>query len=48
MLGDDGRIYTSRNTNLGEPLYAIAGLANNELDQTITTPGKNQEATINI
>lgn len=49
VLGDDGRIYTSRNSKAyGEPLYGIAGFANNELDQLINTPGKIQQATINV
>ncbi len=47
VLGDDGRIMTSRNGNLGEPLHGIAGLANNEMDVTISTPGKIQTAVIN-
>jgi Ca2+-binding RTX toxin-like protein len=48
VLGDDGRVYTSRNTTDGEPLYGIAGFANNRLDQTISTPGNIQQATINV
>ncbi|MDH4157891.1 MAG: matrixin family metalloprotease [candidate division Zixibacteria bacterium] len=48
VLGDDGRIFTSRNTNDGEPLYGVAGFANNEMDLYIYTPGKMQQATINV
>ena len=48
ILGDDGRIYTSRNNMIGETLYGIAGFANNELDAFIYTPGKIQQATINV
>jgi hypothetical protein len=48
VLGDDGRIYTSRNSETGEPLYGIAGFDSGELDQYIYTPGKIQEATINV
>lgn len=46
VLGDDGRIYTSRN-GIAEPLYGIGDLAG-ELDQYIYTPGKIQQATINV
>jgi Ca2+-binding RTX toxin-like protein len=46
VLGDDGRIYTSRN-GTAEPLYGIGDLAG-ELDQYIYTPGKIQQATINV
>ncbi|HEX6131660.1 MAG TPA: calcium-binding protein, partial [Actinomycetota bacterium] len=46
ILGDDGRIYTSRNSSLGEPLYGIAPPA--RLNQTISTPGKAQEAIIDV
>ena len=48
MLGDDGRIYTSRNSTMGEPLYGLDGFAAGDLGLTITTPGKIQEAVINI
>jgi len=46
VIGDDGRIYTSRN-GTAEPLYNIGDLAG-QLDQFIYTPGKMQQATINI
>ena len=58
ILGDDGRIYTSRNSIDGEPLYGIDGLDDHDtntkfndgtvLDEFIYTPGKIQQATINI
>ena len=48
VLGDDGRIYTSRNDTIDEPLYGIAGYLPNELDQLIRTPGNKQVATINV
>jgi Ca2+-binding RTX toxin-like protein len=48
LLGDDGRIYTSRN-GTAEPLYGIAAVPEGQtLDQLITTPGKIQQATINV
>jgi Ca2+-binding RTX toxin-like protein len=43
VLGDDGRIYTSRN-GTAEPLYGIAATT----QQDISTPGKIQQATINV
>ena len=47
VLGDDGRIYTSRNsTTTGESLYGLAPLA--AVDVVISTPGKIQQATINV
>ena len=46
ILGDDGRIYTSRN-GIAEPLYGIDDLSG-ELDEYIYTPGKIQQATINV
>ncbi|NDV63154.1 LEPR-XLL domain-containing protein [Puniceicoccales bacterium CK1056] len=48
VLGDDGRIYTSRNTELGEPLYGISGIDAKDLNLVITTPGKIQQALINV
>lgn len=48
VIGDDGRIYTSRNDTIGEALYGVAGFANNQLDLVISTPGKIQQATINV
>ena len=60
MLGDDGRIMTSRNASgYGEPLYGVTALlpANcdkarvfdgNVLDEYIKTPGSIQQATINV
>ncbi|NIQ03506.1 MAG: hypothetical protein GWM98_26665, partial [Nitrospinaceae bacterium] len=54
MLGDDGRIYTSRNTEkannsdteLSEPLFGIAKLE--DVDLLISTPGNIQQAVINV
>ena len=46
VVGDDGRVYTSRN-GTAEALYGIADLAG-ELDKFISTPGKIQQATINV
>jgi len=58
VLGDDGKIYTSRNSTAGEPLYGIAGLDDHDpntrynngtvLDEFIYTPGKIQNLTINV
>ena len=49
VLGDDGRIYTSRNaTAYGEPLYGIAAIASGQLGITISTPGNLQTALINV
>jgi Ca2+-binding RTX toxin-like protein len=45
ILGDDGRILTSRN-GTAEPLYGLAAVTN--LNAYISTPGKMQEATINV
>jgi Ca2+-binding RTX toxin-like protein len=47
VLGDDGRIYTSRN-GLAEPLYGIAAIPEGGLNLAISTPGKMQTATINV
>jgi Ca2+-binding RTX toxin-like protein len=46
LLGDDGRIVTSRNTTVGEPLSGVAGIA--QLDLFISTAGKVQQAWINV
>ncbi|MHA1215846.1 MAG: hypothetical protein ACTSPX_00790, partial [Candidatus Thorarchaeota archaeon] len=46
ILGDDGQIFTSRNDNSDEPLYGIEGFANNELSDSLRTPGGIQEARI--
>ena len=46
VLGDDGRLFTSRN-GTAEPLYGIGSLAG-QLDLLITTPGNVQSATINV
>ncbi|MHC4618339.1 MAG: hypothetical protein ACYTEQ_11370 [Planctomycetota bacterium] len=46
VLGDDGRIRTSRN-GTAEPLYGIGDLAG-ELNRYIYTPGKIQQAIINV
>ncbi|HUG09617.1 MAG TPA: hypothetical protein VMM36_01325, partial [Opitutaceae bacterium] len=58
VLGDDGLIYTSRNSILGEPLYGVEPLLasdpstkysnGNVLNELISTPGDLQIATINI
>jgi Ca2+-binding RTX toxin-like protein len=48
ILGDDGRIFTSRNGTAGEPLYGVAGFASNELDVAIYTPGRIQQAVLNV
>ena len=58
VLGDDGLLLTSRNSELGEPLYGIAGLAASDpshryshgtvLDEVISTPGNIQYAAINV
>ena len=59
VLGDDGRIYTSRNSSsYGEPLYGILALLasdpddkfsnGNVIDEFIYTPGMMQQTTINI
>jgi hypothetical protein len=57
MLGDDGRIFTSRNSTAGEPLYGVAGLLaadpdtrfsnGNVINELIYTPGNVQITTIN-
>ncbi len=46
-LGDDGRIHTSRN-GTAEPLYGIAAIPPGGLNDTISTPGNMQSATINV
>ena len=59
ILGDDGRIFTSRNASAyGEPLFGILALLasdpddkfsnGNVLDEFIYTPGMHQQTTINI
>ena len=55
ILGDDGRIFTSRNTTTGEPLYGVTGFNNDstpdatdDLNYVIYSPGHIQEATINV
>ena len=58
MIGDDGRIMTSRNSTIGEALNGVAGLKDKDtdlknangdvLDEFIKTPGSIQQATINI
>ncbi|MEE4312992.1 MAG: hypothetical protein V2J11_00765, partial [Desulfofustis sp.] len=58
VIGDDGLLFTSRNSTLGEPLYGIAGLLakdastkynnGNALDEIISTPGDMQYAVINV
>jgi Ca2+-binding RTX toxin-like protein len=47
ILGDDGLIFTSRN-GLAEPLNGVTAIPANQLNQTITTPGKIQSAVINV
>ncbi len=59
VLGDDGRIYTSRNNStVGETLYGVAPLLasdpstrtinGNVLNEVIATPGSIQQAKINV
>ena len=58
VIGDDGLLYSSRNSTLGEPLYGIAGLRASDgstkynngdaLNETISTPGDIQYALINV
>ena len=48
ILGDDGRIVTSRNSITGEPLSGVAAIPSGSLNLLITTPGKIQQATINV
>ena len=58
VLGDDGLLFTSRNSTLGEPLYGIEGLLASDpstkynngtaLDEIISTPGDIQYAVINV
>src|SRR5690606_35807029 len=55
VLGDDGRIYTSRNvpgdtTMLSEPLYNVfqVEVDRNSDSKVIATPGNLQQATINV
>ena len=49
ILGDDGRIYTSRNsTTLGEPLYGIAPIPGSEINTIITNPSGTTIAIINV
>ena len=48
-LGDDGRIFTSRNSTAhGEPLYGIAPISADQIDLPISTPGNMQQAVINV
>ncbi len=48
ILGDDGRLWTSRN-GTAEPLYGLGAVtAGQQLNQTISTPGKMQLAVINV
>ena len=57
VIGDDGIIRTSRNSLVGEPLYAVLGLTTPDdprysqgtvLNELIATPGNIQIATINV
>src|SRR5204863_7516204 len=48
VLGDDGRIVTSRNTAVGEPLSGVAGIPATSQNLLITTPGKIQQAIVNV
>src|SRR5439155_9430705 len=49
VIGDDGRIFTSRNSSTyGEPLYGIAPIPAAQLNLFISTAGKVQQATINV
>ena len=46
VVGDDGRIYTSRNiANQDESLYGLEAV---DVDEFISTPGKIQQATIHL
>ena len=47
VLGDDGRISTSRN-GVAEPLYGIGAIPDGGLNLAISTPGRIQTATINV
>jgi hypothetical protein len=47
IIGSDGRIFVSRN-GLSEPLNGVTAIPTNQLNQAISTPGKIQQATINI
>jgi hypothetical protein len=47
IIGQDGRIYASRN-GLAEPLNGVTAIPANQLNQVISTPGKVQQATINV
>ena len=49
VLGDGGRIYTYRVSGAyGEPLYGLAPFAASDLSLFINSPGKIQQATINV
>ncbi len=58
VLGDDGLLLTSRNSTLGEPLYGIAGLLDDDprpkysdgtvLNEVIKTPGNIQFAVVHV
>ena len=49
VLGDDGRIFTSRNASAyGEPLSGVAAIPAGELSLRIDTPGDVQVATVNV
>ncbi|MFO0865541.1 MAG: hypothetical protein U0744_12975, partial [Gemmataceae bacterium] len=47
VLGDDGRLWTSRN-GMAEPLYGIAAIPPNQLNQTVTTTSRQNQALINV
>ena len=48
VLGDDGRIRTSRNDGNDEPLYGVDGLSPDELTELIRTPGNRHVAIIHL
>ncbi|HNQ90946.1 MAG TPA: Ig-like domain-containing protein [Verrucomicrobiota bacterium] len=47
VIGDDGLVFASRN-GTAEPLYGIGAIPEGGLDAFISTPGKVQQATINV
>src|SRR5262249_54896051 len=47
VIGDDGRIYVSRN-GTAEPLFGLPAIPPGGLDAPIATPGNIQTATINV
>jgi Ca2+-binding RTX toxin-like protein len=48
ILGDDGRLFVSRNsTSFGEPLYGIAAIPGNAINQPLNTGGGDFKAILN-